>query len=92
MEFVIAGSKTIISDMYVPQQNGISTTMEVGSGNLKLQFDSRKGISYHYLNQRTLVFSLSLSVYHAHTLSWMERKKLKDRKSQLGMSHLFCCF
>ncbi|XP_078167734.1 putative alpha-mannosidase At5g13980 [Carex rostrata] len=51
------GSKTIISDMYVPQQNGISTTMEVGSGNLKLQFDSRKGISYHYLNQRTLVNS-----------------------------------
>lgn len=66
MEFVVAGSKTIISDMYVPQQNGISTTMEVGSGNLKLQFDSRKGISYHYLNQRTLVFSLSLCLSCTH--------------------------
>lgn len=75
MEFVIAGSKTIISDMYVPQQNGISTTMEVGSGNLKLQFDSRKGISYHYLNQRTLVFSLSLSIMHTIVMDGTKETK-----------------
>ncbi|KAJ4810161.1 Alpha-mannosidase [Rhynchospora pubera] len=51
------GSKAIISDSYVPQENGISTIREVGSGNLRLKFDTEKGISYHYSNRRTSVNS-----------------------------------
>uniref|UniRef100_A0A6V7QUP3 Alpha-mannosidase n=1 Tax=Ananas comosus var. bracteatus TaxID=296719 RepID=A0A6V7QUP3_ANACO len=50
-----AGSDVVKSTGYSSQEDQDSSVVEVGKGNLKLQFDTDEGSQFHYFNSRKLV-------------------------------------
>ncbi|KAJ3678236.1 hypothetical protein LUZ60_002039 [Juncus effusus] len=55
--FISKGSNAVMSDLYTSQkyENNDNTVIDIGEGNLKLQFDTKKGINYYYYNKKTSV-------------------------------------
>ncbi|XP_072971549.1 probable alpha-mannosidase At5g13980 [Typha angustifolia] len=51
----LAGSKTAMSTRYSSQEIQNSNTLEIGQGNLKLQFATDEGMLFRYFNNRSLV-------------------------------------